>query len=97
MRSMFKPFDPHPTSNHREDATEINVILSFSSRERLRDNKRKSTDVNFCYDFLKLNGSTFAKRYFKIDLCKSVHTYCNVKKMKKIRHIAMYLCGFDLL
>ena len=94
MCSMFKQFDPHPTSNHREDAKEINVI---SSRERLRDIKRKSSDVNFCYDFSKLNGSTFAKHYFKIDLCKSVHTYCKVKKMKKIRHIAMYLCGFDLL
>ena len=94
-------FDPYLLSNHKEHTKEIHGMqvgkLEISFEERLRDNSSKSSDVNFCYDFSKLNGSTFAKHYFKIDLCKSVHTYCNVKKMKKIRHIAMYLCGFDLL
>ena len=84
LRSMFKQLDPHLTANHREVAKEINVILSFSPKERLRDNWRWKFRRKYQNNFY---SSSFAKMNFKIDLCKSVQSYCKFNKMKKIRQI----------
>ena len=72
LRSMFMHFDPHPTSNHREVAKEINGHFVIFAKRRFRDKNVKNSDIK---KENKSKCSTFAKYNFKIHLCKSMQAY----------------------